>query len=290
MAFSILFVSGCSSENETSYKYADKWEPSNQETGGYEPTEEFYSLSTSVNNKDVMAVKNAVQECFKELNFDWENYEEVDKVNYVSPRSEEDLRKMSPEMAIMIYSYYAMYSDETKEIYLFPSFFDGGIDNNMQAHVVAHELIHALISTGHKNYSQLEEGVVDHYATVFMNSKGLNTEPTYFIENGVVEWLITVFGEDEIISATREGRLHQLIDGSTKPGMGEKLDAALSEIYNCQNLEEVSERLNVVYDILAHVANHVEDNEKRSTLQRLLQEANYVFKGIDENHITEVIS
>ena len=170
-----------------------------------------------------------------------------------------------------------MYDDDTKEVYLFPLYFECSED--LKRHALAHELIHALISTDHKNYGRLEEGVVDLYTNFFMKKSGYTPQPAYIAELNVTNWLVVVFGETEVIRATREGNLHSLIDEASKAGMGAKLDAALSAFYQSEDLKTLTEIANVIYDILVHLANQ----SKAENMMPLLEFAktNYASIGVD---------
>ena len=70
----------------------------------------------------------------------------------------------------------------------------------------------------------------------------------------VTMWLFSVYGEKEVIQAVRTGEVYSLLDNSTKPGMGKKLDDALIYLYagDQKDSRGRTAAANTVYDILVN--------------------------------------
>lgn len=250
LALTIL-LSGCSNTS-VSYKYADNWKaPSILADDGYAPDDEFYAHCTRM-EQNLSLYSSVIYLYFRDLDFDWDNFANVGALNIVGPKDADDWLTMSVRLRGMMSSYAAMYNDDTKEIYLFPPFFEA--DEDLQMHALAHEMFHGLISTNHQNYTRLEEGLVDYYTCKFMQIMGREPQCGYLVEFNAIQGLIAIFGEEQVLSATRAGELNLLIDGATKPGMGDKLDKALLTQTFMLGTEEFSDAVNVEIDILVHAA------------------------------------
>ena len=272
----VILIAGCS--NKDSYKYADSWKSNNILAEGYEPTEDFYRHAKEADNAELASTKKIISEYYKEYDLDWGNFAGVNTIKEVDISTAKDAEDVSFRTLAMVSSYYSMYDDDTKEIYLFPAYFR--VDNEQRMHALVHELMHALISTNHRNYGRLEEGVVDLYTSHFMRATGQNPRPSYIAELNVANWLVAVFGEEEVLGATREGRIESLVDKATKPGMGEKLNMALQAFSDAENVGEATEVANVVYDILTHLAIN---ESKAEDVIPLLEYAESNYAGIGVN-------
>lgn len=251
----MALLTGCT-EKSANYKYADNWTLSEVETEiqHYRPGEDLYRYSTKIEGVDLSPIKQIITEYFKGNDeLDWENFDQVSSIRTVNVASIDEIQELPVELLQIIVGYQAMYDDDSKAMYLFPAFYEA--QSEMQTHALAHELIHALMSTGHENYSRLEEGAVDYYTARVLEAAELQNTPVYVGEILAVTWLMDVYGEQEIVKATCDGRLNELVDEATKPGMADKLSQALIIVHTSSgNTTQLTEAANVEYDILSHVA------------------------------------
>lgn len=275
-----ILMTGCA--NKVDYKYADNWKPDDVKITRYECNDEFYAHAEDINT-DVTPIKEMLSEYFKGKDFDWDNFAKVKTMKNVTVKTEE-IQDLSEDFLMMLNSYSAMYDDDTKEIYLFPFFFEG--DTDAQLHALVHELIHALVSTGHENYTRLEEGLVDCYTCSFMEALGWTPQPVYLGEIIAINWLNSVFGEEEVLRATKNGEIGALVDQATKSGMEKKLSDAMIMVHNGFSFtdEEITEAVNVEFDILSHVA---QSQKKGDEANYWLQYANAAYGSIGINMDTK---
>lgn len=251
-----LALSGCTSVPASdTYKYADAWDPADVILHSQGHTDELDRYSKPI-DVDLAPFKSTIRDYFsKNANselLDWENFNQVEQVYAVGTDNVTDIYQMSEEFLSVMVGYRAMWDGSTNSIYLFPEFYE--LSAETQAYAIIHELLHSAFSTGHDSYSRLEEGVVDLYADNIMSELSLDCSPVYVGEVMAVGWLIEIFGENAIFTATRNATFDALIDGSTKDGMEAKLSTALVMVHNGGHGHDLTELVNVEYDILAHLA------------------------------------
>lgn len=238
-----FFISGCSSRSH--YKYADN---NRFELYTSLVDDEFwayvYEHSEEADVGDLVGLIGRISERdFSNLNMDWEKMQGA-TVKKLIPSVEE--LEVAPRSILFGMQYYsALYNKDTGEVYLFPEYFIASEKKRLQ--FLTHELMHAGLSS--QEGSQIEEGLADYFTSLFMKNVGYPMEETsYPNEMTVATWLVTLFGEEKVVTAVHEGNIGELIDSATKHGMGDKLERALVTMYQ----ERQNICMNVVYDILCH--------------------------------------
>lgn len=267
-------MSGCATNVSEKYAYADDWNIPNdiQEVSA---VRELYAYSEETEH-DISPLKEVVRESLKHYDFlDWEKFNRLSSVREVNI-TEDDLSSLSQEEIATISSYAAFYDDETDSIIICPAFFEFE-DDGQRFYAIIHEIIHSLVSNNRHKADHLDEGVVDTLALKVVDDANIDCRPGYQIAILATEWLIAIFGEDEYYKAVHDGVAEQMIDNATRDGLGKKLNYAMILAHS---KKFPSEELNVIYDILAHLANNT---GKTAPAKDLLQKDVLLFSyaGID---------
>ncbi len=246
----IVFLVSCAGcANSGSYKYAE-----NYRFTVYDDvtSDEFWTdLSANSSDADIGDMLGLIERIFRrdfgELNMDWGGLMRVTKARQVAV---EATSLDAPSNISYGAQYYCTTCNaEVGEMYLFPGYFSAPEKRQLQA--LTHALVLTALSTETGKSSQIKEGLAEYYTSIFMDNVGYTMEETiYPHQMTVATWLIAVFGEDAVVNAVREDRFDELIDVNSKPGMGTKLEEALTAL----NLGGDPDRAtNAIYDILAHV-------------------------------------
>lgn len=265
----VMMVMTSCSKQEPEYKYAEAWDTSLVTEVHYDPSDDLYAHSIDADFASIKPIQNLVADAFAgHAEFDWDNFNSLNNLRVIGANSLEEIQGLPEEFVKTVVNNVAMYDGKRNIIYLFPAYFE--VETDTRIHTIIHEMIHALISSGHENYSRLEEGVVDFLAVALQNANGLNARPAYIGEMLAAQWLIKCYDEATVVKATINGSLDSLVEDATKPGMAKKLSHALALAHNnySDNASKLAEMINVEYDILAHLAKNLgRTQEVTATLQ-----------------------
>ena len=272
----LLFVSStlsCSVVKKADYRYADSYSVDIVSEPDEAFWNEIYEYSEETELGSTLAIlEDSFELYFQDLDLDWANLKALSEARVVFFDNREELQKISITTLESLQRDYALYNSETNSIYLLPKFLNA--DTSTQMYILVHELAHAALAS--KSTTHAEEGIADYYASVYMRRSGIDA-PSFAYPNEMVVamWLFSVFGENEVIQAVRSGELYALLDGSTKPGMGKKLDDALLYLYSGDQNDNRGRTVaaNTVYDILAHAA---VKTEKADEIEYLYETAKIV--------------
>ncbi|MBR6505787.1 hypothetical protein IKT18_03070 [Candidatus Saccharibacteria bacterium] len=250
-----LFVSGtisCTVVQKGDYRYADHCNIDITALPDEVFWNEIYEHSEEAGLQDVLAIlEDSFELYFQDLDFDWDNLRALDTARVVLVNDREELQKLSVTTLESLQRDHALYDSKNNAIFLLPKFVSA--DSTMQVYILVHELVHAALAS--KTTPHIEEGLADYYASVYMRRAGMEVSGFAYPQEMVVTmWLFSVYGEKEVIQAVRTGEIYSLLDNSTKPGMGKKLDDALIYLYSGDQKDSRGRTAaaNTVYDILAH--------------------------------------
>jgi len=250
---SFIGLAGCDADN---YKYADKWQTADIKTT--EAIDYVKKYAKPEASEDSVKLLEAVKEMVKknvahpEL-LDWDKFDRLKTVKELDLKAE-DVDKMSYEEIYIYQSYLAFYDEASDSMYILPQFYVA--DDNKKVYVFVHEVIHSLVDNRNDvDDGRLVEGMVDWLAAMVCNEVGITTVPSYQEAILALRMLMDIYGEEQTLQAICEDRIVELIDGSTKPGMTEKLSLALAVAHDDTNDRgSIREAVYVWLDILAHAA------------------------------------
>lgn len=240
------------------YKYADHWETSDiQATEAIDYVKKYAKNTVSEDDlKTLEAAKELVKENIAHPEIlDWDKFNQLQTVKQLDLKVE-DIDNMSYEEIYIYQHYLAFYDGDSDSMYILPQFYMA--DNDHKIYVFVHEIIHSLVDNRDDiDDGRLVEGMVDWLAARVCNDCGITVTPAYQEAILCLRMLTDIYGEEQVLQAICEDRIVGLIDGSTKPGMSEKLTYALAVAHDDTNSTYViREAIYAELDILAHAAKH----------------------------------
>ncbi|MBO7718260.1 hypothetical protein J6S37_02070 [Candidatus Saccharibacteria bacterium] len=241
---------------------------------------------------DLAEYKEAILRHLNNYNINWENFNKTTttKQLVISNPAEEFIKQLAFYNAIelleLIESSIALYDDSNNCILLMP-IFNLIEDQNKRFCVFLHELSHPLLTPANQITDDyicpLEEGAADYLAKVVAESLDIDFVSGYQNECLAIEWLMAIYGENEIIQVVRNNMLDELIDSGTKNGMSAKLNYALESM---REKDYKSIYSNIVLDILIHLAKNA---NKESEVSTLYKEAVASFKNPDIKYFNKLL-
>lgn len=253
------------------YEYADKLEIP-EDSLGVSVVRDLYMYSDEY-EYDIAALKDVIREVLNGYGYlDWERFDRLSSTRTVNI-TEDDIPNLSQETLEISSGYAAFYDEETDSILICPAFFE--YEEDQKKYTIVHEVVHSLVSKEQHKADHLDEGVVDTLALKVVNKLGIECTLGYQISILATEWLTAIFGEEQYFKAVREGVAEKLVNESTKEGLGEKLNYALILAHSEKN---PSAELNVIYDILAHLAKNKGEMEK---CRELLRKDDSLFSAVE---------
>lgn len=255
----------CSIVKKVDYKYADTCSSNgvNFIDDGFWEDIHNHSEATEFGSSDIL--KESIGMFFSKLDLDLDRLGEVKIASTVMSGELEEVRELGRNTLMYISQSYAIYDYASNTIYIFPSFVLA--DPETQVYVLLRELM--LAGIGAHGNTQIEEGIADFYASLFINEADIRIGAyEYPNEMMVALWLFSAYGEGEVLCAVREDRLFSLIDQGTKPGMAEKVESALEFLYwgDKDDKTRRDTAINIIYDVLAHASKNGGKTEETSYL------------------------
>ena len=254
----IVTMTACSATS--AYKYADEWnvESIAETVSAMDYVKAYAKAEASTNYGRLLdAVKKAVKDTISHSEYlDWEKFERLQNV-YELNISESDVSTMSDEEIIVFSSYIAFYDEGSDNVYILPQFY--AASDEQKTYCLVHEVIHSLVpNRGDADDSMIVEGLVDWLAVQVCNELGFDITASYQGSILCVRMLADIYGEAEVVQAVCENRIVELIDGSTKVGMAEKLNISLYIAHGSggATTEDIKDASNVEMDIISHAAKH----------------------------------
>lgn len=250
----VLFVVNLAACSDAGYRYADSWNVENaQSVDAMVSIKKHIKPDASKYDAVLKDAKKLIKESisYPEL-LDWEKFDQLQTVK------ELDFNNITTDMpyedAYIISSYFAFYDEDTDCCYILPQFYTA--DAEKRLYVLMHEVTHSLVDNrDDMDDYQIVEGAVDWLASMVCTELGLSIVPSYQESIICLRVLMDIYGKDRILRAICEDNVVDLIDGSTKPGMTEKLSNALSIAHTTSSsVEDVRKAVYAELDILAHAA------------------------------------
>lgn len=257
--FALFTLAACGTES-TAYKYADQFDLGEIESleGLAQYVQKYETPEVSDTDLEFLeSIKELVKEniAHSEL-LDWDKFDRLQTVHRLDIPVE-DVENMSYEEIYIYSSYLAFYDETSDSVYLLPQFYAAEEDQKLYAMI--HEVIHSLVDNrDDPDDNRLVEGAVDWLAYKLCNAVDIQATPAYQESIYCLRILMDIYGETETLRAVCEDRIVDLIDGSTEPGMTEKLSYALSIAHGGidGDKEKIRDAVYVELDIIAHAAKH----------------------------------
>ena len=262
--------------DEETYPYADCWQKDASNSRWMTSLDidlasllEAYPVNRLSTYDGLIAnYKAKIKEQFNKKDFTALNWSRFGRLNYIYlvDIPEAAIIDMPIEEAIAVDEAYALYDRSSNVIYLFPGFLT--LSENARETILYREIIRSLFDVNDNLY--FVEGMAETMAIIATENYGF---VGYCGSVYGALCLIKIYGI-QVINSVADGSIETLIDASTKPSMGAKLNDALGAIDATYIVDYVmtNEALYVATDILSRAAEH-----EGANIQSILDEAHDIY-------------
>ena len=277
----LLLLSGCDFEAIETYRYADNWDNKivfEWFDGTPVDKEKSKELKSLLKECKQMIYKTSLQQEFPYWN--WKKLKNLKNIYSSSGIKLENGNNLNSGI-------YAKYFVTLNEVAILPD--SSFVTKQTLKGFIIHELIHCLTYDPQKNikYSQILEGVADFYALKVCEQYNIQYSIVYLQETWVLTQLFNIFGEEIAMKAIINGNLNSKIDSLTKPGMGQKVQEALTVLVNADTLypdcsaQAMDAMTRVLQDIIGHCIKNATCTEKKEMIDfyknHLIIKENYFY-------------
>lgn len=246
----IAMVVSLSSCNNGGYKYADRWDVDKDFNIHFinvdEDISNKYGVLTEQYDPLISEIKESVATNMKEYEFlKWDEFSNVKTAKIIN-LSDDEIEALPEDEKTVFNTTTCFYKNGV--INILPNFYL--FDEDYQRGTLTHEILHSLIPFDSDAIDRYNEGIVDYFMCKITNNP---SNISYANEYETIVWLINTYDEKTVLKAICQGKLEELIDSSTKPRMGEKLNYALAITGTMADGIDYRKLFNVQLDILCHL-------------------------------------